>query len=160
MGCVFDYMKAVACGELLNSVHIAGLPGKMDWEYSASPAGNLLSSLFGIDTESNRVHIHQHGNRFKVNNHLGRRCKRGCGHEDFITRLQSHGLECQVQRGGTGTHADGVPGTHIGGKVLLEFDGLRAHGEPTGTDNVRSGGGLVFSDACGVKWNCLLFDFH
>ena len=157
---VFDYMETVAGGELLNSVHIARLSGKMDRENRAGPAGNLLSSFLGIDTERYRVHIHQHRNGFEINHDLGSRCERGCGHQHFIALLQSDRFECKVQRRGARTYADGMPGANIGGKVPLEFKGLRPHREPAGTDNVRSGPGFVFSDACGVKWNCLLFDFH
>ena len=51
MGRVFDHMEMVAVGERLNSVHIAGLSGKMNREDGASPAGNLLPSFLGIDTK-------------------------------------------------------------------------------------------------------------
>src|SRR6202030_3420546 len=54
---IFDDMETVTGGELLNSVHVAGLPGKMDRENCAGSAGDLLASLLGIDTKRYRIHI-------------------------------------------------------------------------------------------------------
>ena len=113
-----------------------------------------------IDTERDRIHIHQHRNRLEINNDLCSRCERGGRHKHFIAWLQSDCFQRDVQGCGARTYPDGVPGPHIGCKVLLEFEGLRPHREPTGTNDVSGRLGFVFSDAGDVKWNCLLFDFH
>ncbi|MEA2541021.1 MAG: hypothetical protein QOH35_2387 [Acidobacteriaceae bacterium] len=157
---VFDYVETVAGGEMLNSVHIARLSGKMDRQNGAGPARNFFSSFLGIDTERYRVHIDQHRNGLEINDDLGSRRERGCRRKHFIALLQSDCFECKVERRGARTDADGMPGADIGCKVLLEFNGLRPHREPAGTDNVRGGPGFVFSHACRVEWNGLLCKFH
>ena len=63
------------------------------------------------------------------------------GHDDFVTRPDVHGAQCQMQGIQAVGHADAVGGAAVGGELGLEGIDLGAEDEPAAADN--AGDGLV-----------------
>jgi len=114
--------------------HIGGQPSEMNRENSPVTGRNGGFDLRGIEVERKRVYIDQDGPGVEVADDLGGGGKGKGGSDDFITGFEADGFECQMHGGGAGVDGDGVFGTDIGGKVLLELASLGAGGDPARAD--------------------------
>ncbi len=130
VGSIFDHVQAMAARHRMQRIKIAGFARNMNRNNGPRLRRHPALGIGGIDIETSRHAVAEHGTSAEICDHLGGRGK-GVGRQQyFIARLQADGVERQLQRGGTGIHRQGVFAADISGKLFFELDGDRPGGKP------------------------------
>ena len=146
---VLDHAQAVAAGDVEDRRHVGGQAAVVHRDRSPCVFGrDRRLDRVRVDAERRRVDVDQLHVGAEVAHDLGGGGE-GVGRRDhLVARADAERLEREVQAGGRRVDGERLQRrvAEEGAEVVLEALGLRAGGEPAGTQRVDDLGDLVVAD--------------
>src|SRR6185369_12000498 len=119
-----------------NSVHVTGLPGKVDRDDGSGAAVDFFPELRCIDVQGAGLDVDQHRLATAEKDHVDSGRKGHRRSDDLIAILYLKSQQGQMQPGSSRTERHSEGGPYIGTESFSKPLYLRASGDPAGAEGV------------------------